>query len=555
MMARLGDRIAAFFRATAPDPFVLAVLLTLVTVALAVTVGDWGEPDEPAAAEASTVVSGDAEPERPEWCDRLLQITGTWTVDEETGAQSFESVWAPASELTPDGKPRLGLWRLLTFAMQMCLILVTGYGLASSPPVAALIRAIARLPRSGAQCVALVAFAAATLALVNWGLGLIAGALLAREVGRAMEARGRAVHYPLLAAAGYVGLLVWHGGFSGSAPLTVTTQAGIDTATAGTVAAGTVAPMPLTETILSPLNFVVTGGLLVLAPLILALMHPRGSDDEPTETDDDDNDPIESAAMPRTGSPVIMMPSAFTGGAADEEDGPEPVRKPLFIWLLEDTPIISVALVALIALWAIAYYFPGAAFSIAGVDFAFGDTRADSGARTLTLNTVNLTMLALGLLLQGTPARYLRAVEEGARACAGIILQFPLYAGIIAVMVGSGLASQLAGGMVGASNESTLPILTFLSAGLVNLFVPSGGGQWAVQGPIAMEAATQSGVSPATMVMAVAYGDQLTNMLQPFWALPLLAITGVRARDIVGYTAVLMVVAGVWVAGCLFVLG
>jgi short-chain fatty acids transporter len=133
------------------------------------------------------------------------------------------------------------------------------------------------------------------------------------------------------------------------------------------------------------------------------------------------------------------------------------------------------------------------------------------------------------------------------RGCAGIILQFPLYAGIMGVMKASGLTALLAERIAATTSATTLPILTFFSAAIVNLFVPSGGGQWAVQGPIAMHAGIEAGVPAAKMVMSVAYGDQLTNMLQPFWALPLLSITGVKARDIVGYTALVMLFATAWI--------
>ena len=171
----------------------------------------------------------------------------------------------------------------------------------------------------------------------------------------------------------------------------------------------------------------------------------------------------------------------------------------------------------------------------------------------LCLVAAGIGFLALGLLLHGSPIRYSRAIEDGARCCAGIILQFPLYAGIMGVMSDSGLGQAVSRGMaqVAGDSEGALATMTFLSAGLVNLFVPSGGGQWAMQGPIAMQAAVDAGAAPARIVMAVAYGDQLTNMLQPFWALPLLAITGARAREVVGYTAILMVVAAVWLVGCL----
>ncbi len=157
-------------------------------------------------------------------------------------------------------------------------------------------------------------------------------------------------------------------------------------------------------------------------------------------------------------------------------------------------------------------------------------------------------MLALGLLLHRTPASYVRAIERAASGAAGIILQFPLYAGIMGIMAATGLTARFATSLAAFGHGSMLPLTTFFSAAVINLFVPSGGGQWAIQGPIAVRAAIDAGIDPATMVMAVAYGDQLTNMLQPFWALPLLAITKVAARDIVGYTAVAMFAGGLWIA-------
>ena len=453
MIGRLGLRISAVFRATAPDPFVLAVLLTLVTFALAFTLTD-------------------ATP------------------------NSLVDYWGGSS----------GVWSLLGFGMQMCLILVTGHALASSPPVSAVLDRLASLPRTGAQAAALVAFVACTLSVCNWGLGLIAGALLAKRVGEEMERRGRPAHYPLLAAAGYLGFIVWHGGFSGSAPLKVTTARGLTEIFGDSPPIGVI---DLSQTLLSPLNLIVTGGLVVMVPLLVMALSPRDARD---------------------------MQSASTFGPAAEEprsESPEEERSPFLPRLLEETPIVTLALVALIGWWAWRFYIPR--------------ENHESGIFHLNPDTVNLTMLLLGLVCHGTPRRYVRAVEQAATSCAGIILQFPLYAGIMAVMKASGLTAMLAEAIAANATPQTLPVFTFLSAGVVNLFVPSGGGQWAVQGPIAMQSAVDAGVSPAKMVMAVAYGDQLTNMLQPFWALPLLAITGVKARDIVGYTALVMVVAAAWV--------
>ena len=453
MIGRLGLRISAVFRATAPDPFVVAVLLTLLTFVLAFTLTD---------TEPSAVVDH----------------------------------WGGSS----------GVWSLLGFGMQMCLILVTGHALASSPPVSAVLNRLAALPRTGAQAGALIAFVACTLSVCNWGLGLIAGALLAKRVGEEMERRGRPAHYPLLAAAGYLGFIVWHGGFSGSAPLKVTTARGLTDIFGESPPIETI---DLSQTLLSPLNLVVTGGLIIMVPLLVMALSPRDERD-----------------MQSMGS-FGVAPEEPPSKPADEEPSPFLPR------LLEDTPLVTLALVGLIGWWAWRFYVPR--------------TDHASGIFDLNPDSVNLTMLLLGLICHGTPRRYVRAVERAAASCAGIILQFPLYAGIMAVMKTSGLTSMLAEAIAANATPQTLPVFTFLSAGIVNLFVPSGGGQWAVQGPIAMQAAIDAGVSPAKMVMAVAYGDQLTNMLQPFWALPVLAITGVKARDIVGYTALVMVVASAWV--------
>jgi short-chain fatty acids transporter len=466
MISRLGLRISAAFRAVVPDPFVLAILLTFVAFVLAITTTP-------------------------------------------TSASQLVDAWSGLGEGD-------GLWALLKFAMQMSLILVTGHALASSPPMERVLVRLANIPKTGGQAVALVAGCAMVLALLNWGLGLIAGAILARRVGEAMRRKGVKVHYPLVAAAGYVGLLVWHGGFSGSAPLKVTQTDQI------TEIFGDSAPftaIDLTQTILSPLNLIVSSGLLVIVPIVFMLLCPKNPEDFR---------PIE-ACVPLDEAP-----------ATDKPDD----HKPWLPRLLEDSPIVTIMLVLLIAWWAKRFYLPVMEDGSLGRSGLFG----------LTPDSVNLTMLLLGLILHGTPMRYARAVEDATRGCAGIILQFPLYAGILAILQQSGMAEQLAAWIAARTDATTLPLFTFLSAGLVNLFVPSGGGQWAIQGPISMNAAVDAGVAPGKMVMAIAYGDELTNMLQPFWALPLLAITGVRARDIVGYTAIVMVVAAIWMGFWLLVL-
>ncbi|MEC8320289.1 MAG: TIGR00366 family protein [Planctomycetota bacterium] len=442
-----------------PDPFVLAIGLTGVTAALAL------------------LLPGTFENRSPE------------DVDQSKFALLLAAWWGPN-----------GLWKLLGFAMQMALVLVTGYALAASPPIRRLIDLVARIPRSTASAAGLVAFVAILTGLINWGLALVVGALLARAVGRSLEGRGIRCHYPLIAAAGYLGMLVWHGGFSGSAPLKMTTEkAALDILPAELVAEHAAGGVPLAETLLSPMNLFVGIGLLVLAPLVCILLAPT--------------DPKELR------SPASLGVDLSEATTSNEE------RSSLFQCVL------------------------GIGLGIALLAGFVAYLRQDgAGIGRLGLNQINAAMLGLGLILHASPIRYVRAIEDAARGAAGIILQFPLYAGVMGMMAASGLLALVAGLANDLSTPGTLPLFTMASAALVNIFVPSGGGQWAVQGPIAMTAGAADGVPLGKMIMSVAYGDQLTNMLQPFWALPLLAITGVKARDIVGYTALVMIVAAVWMA-------
>lgn len=167
---------------------------------------------------------------------------------------------------------------------------------------------------------------------------------------------------------------------------------------------------------------------------------------------------------------------------------------------------------------------------------------------------LNLAFLTVGLLLHGSVRRYQQALGDAVSGTTGILLQFPFYAGIMGVMHGTGLAAKFAASVAGLGSAKLIGVGIFLSAGALNLLVPSGGGQWAVQGPVALQAAAEAGFAPELAVMAVAYGDQWTNLLQPFWALPLLGITGVKARDLIGYTAVILIATGLWVVGCLLAL-
>jgi short-chain fatty acids transporter len=254
----------------------------------------------------------------------------------------------------------------------------------------------------------------------------------------------------------------------------------------------------------------VSGGLLILGPLLFWAMTPRkGEDPDPRPAPEQ----------------VLEVPAV-----QDDEKPPADA-----IERIERSRLVTMALV----------------LPMAG---ALGLFLGRQGIGRLDLNTVNLTLWCLAMIAHGRPHRFLAACEEGIRGCTGVLLQFPLYAGIMGMMTASGLSTMLSMWFVEAGRE-LLPVVTFLSAGLVNVLVPSGGGQWAIQGPILVEAALRVGVPVDRVLMALAYGDQWTNMIQPFWALPLLAITGVRARDIIGYCVIWMGLGGLWIAAHLLLAG
>jgi short-chain fatty acids transporter len=207
---------------------------------------------------------------------------------------------------------------------------------------------------------------------------------------------------------------------------------------------------------------------------------------------------------------------------SEKEEDSEQQRRDTVASKLEHSMVISI-IVGLMGLIIVVWYFATKGFK-------------------LNLNIVNFTFLFVGILLHRTPINYVRAITEGTRGCAGIILQFPFYSGIMGMMKFSGLIVVIAGWFVAISNQFTFPLFTFISAGLVNIFVPSGGGQWAVQGPVVVEAAKAIGVSYPKAIMALAYGDQWTNLFQPFWALALLGLTGLKARQIMGYCMAVMLI-------------
>ncbi len=396
-----------------------------------------------------------------------------------------------------------GLWQILAFSMQMVLILLAGYSLASSAPARRALARVASLPRTQGSAIVVVTLTAMLLALVNWGVALVAAALLAREVAR----RVPQCDYRFLVAGAYSGFVIWESGLSSSIALVNATPG----SQLNFIARYTgVESTPLSETLLAPFNLALVAGMLVGMPLLFLWMMPRGS-------------------QIRRLSPAALIATEegfTTAGEAETDTTPATLleRSPLLLWL-----ILAPAWIFLV--W----------------HFATNGFRLD-------LNIVILLFLASGMVLHGRPSTYIRAFNESARVAGPLVLQYPLYGGIMGIMQQSGLGEVISKWFVSFSTPETFPVYTFYSALLVNLFVPSGGGQWAVQGPVMIPAGIELGVSPAVTAMAVAFGDQGSNMLQPFWALPALAVAGLRIRDIMGYCVMTFLLSTLLTTLVLFVL-
>ncbi len=412
--------------------------------------------------------------------------------------------------LTPSGPFELvqhwygGFWNLLTFSMQMVVILLFGYVLAASPPARRIISHAAKLPRNAGQAIALITVLAIVFGYISWGLGLIIGAISAREICAAAKARGIRVHYPLAAAAGFTGLIIFNTGFSASAPLLVNTQ--------GHFLMDEIGLIPVSETILSPANLVTFVAFLLIIPIVYRRMHPR-----PEETEEITDAQAGHGTDPESGE------LAAVGALMNQKTVATAQARLTVAERLEQAPLLS--LIVVIS----GFVYVGYHFYTRGFD--------------LNLNIVNFILLIVGMLAYKTPMAYVNAVDDAIGACGQIVLQFPFYAGIMGIMASSGLVAIFAEWLVAVSNQYTLPITTLISAAIVNLAVPSAGGQWAVQGPLLMEAAKTLQADLGVIIMAFSYGDQLTNGIQPMWMLPLLGVTALKAREIMGYTAVMMMVA------------
>lgn len=392
-----------------------------------------------------------------------------------------------------------GLSGLLAFMTQMALILLLGHTLANTGPVRRLLATLGGLPRTAMQGYLFVFGVAAVASLITWGLGLVVGVLLAVEVARQGREKGLALHFPMLVAAGYSGYVIWHMGYSGSGTLTAATEGSFIAEQLGET-------IPISETTFAWWNMLAVLVTIAAVGIGLWLVAPRAGDDV-----------VELKADARFDDEIVVDDEVVT--PADRVDASRVL-----------TLLVGLALVA----YLVIHY-------------------ADGG--TATLDIVNWTFLALIFLLVRSPLELIALVKNAAANVGEILLQFPLYAGIMGIMATSGLITVFSDFIVDTAGPSTFGLLAFLSAGVVNFFVPSGGGQFAVQGPVMLDAGARLGVDPSVTIMAIAYGDQWTNMIQPFWALPVLAISGLKLRDILGYTLVTMIASGLVFGATMLLVG
>ena len=403
----------------------------------------------------------------------------------------FFAGWAlgcPASDLADEfGK---GFWGLVPFTMQMVMVIISGYVLASSPPVGRLIGWLAQIPATPRMAVALVAFVATSTSLISYGFSLMFAGFLAREIAH----RPLHVDYRALGAAAYLGLgSVWALGLSSSAALLMATKSAMPPELlkiSGVI--------PLTQTVYTWQNILTALTLMAVSVTVACFSMPTGS--------------------------AVRTAESF-GATAEPLSKPFETPRTPGEWL-EYSPLLNV----LIALLGLSY---------------LSRVVASSGwAAALNLNTYNFLLLMLGLILHWRPRSFTRAVSAAVPATAGVLIQFPFYAGIFGMISFSPISHTLASGFARISNHGNFPLLVSIYSATLGFFVPSGGGKWLIEAPYVMAAAHALKVSPGWTVQVYNTAEALPNLINPFWMLPLLGMLKMKARDLAGYGLLQLSVLG-----------
>jgi len=435
-----------------PSPFSIALLLTFFSIFLALI---W----------PSHSLS-----ENQNWLDKFVNILNSWNN---------------------------GLWNVkgLAFAIQMMLMLLLGHVLALSSPVNAAINQLIPFCSNNARSAFIITFFTLIVSWFNWGLGLVFGAIFCKKIMDYAAKSSIGLNHGLIGACGYSGLMIWHGGISGSSLLKISERGHLTDLAPESVKSNVPELIDFSKTVFSNMNIVVTFSLLVALPITMYVLGKKTK---------------------------VVIPNVKKLTEKEHQKnslvGFEKFDHSKFIGF-----VVGFFILLFCGYLAISHPYT-------------------SSFQFINPNYLNLTLLGLALVFHGKIYAFLKAIEKAIGGTAGILIQFPLYFGIMGIASETGIISDLAAYFQSISTNYTYPIFTFISAGMVNFFVPSGGGQWYIQGPLIIQSAVEMGTPLNKSIMAMAYGDQLTNMMQPFWALPLLGITGLKAKDILPYTLIMMVV-------------
>lgn len=378
----------------------------------------------------------------------------------------------------------VGFWSLIPFTLQMSLIIIGGYVLATTPAVRFIIDKLASVQLGSRGTVAYIAAISMATSLISYGFSLIFGGLLTREILR----RYKHVDYRAAGAAAYIGLgSIWALGLSSSAALLMNTEASLPKALA--TISGVI---PLSRTLFTWQNGVTIASLAVITLIVAYVSAPTGS-----RVRTIDIQPIDE--------------SAKTAATPNKME-----------WL-ETTPVLTLPIAAL------GFWYLGAILMEKG------------WLQVLDLNTYNFLILMLGMLLHWTPRSLMKAVTSAVPSVGGVILQFPFYGGVFGIITGSPLTHKLAAAFVAASTTSTYPVLVAIYSAVLGLFIPSGGSKWVIEAPYVLQAAKDLAVDQGWVVQIYNAAEALPNLVNPFWMLPVLGLLGVKARELVGFAVLQLV--------------
>jgi len=386
-----------------------------------------------------------------------------------------------------------GFWSLIPFTVQMAMIIVGGYVVAVSPPVSRIICRLSRIPSTPRGAIAFVALFSMLTSLISWGLGTIFAALLAREVVKNV----RGIDYRAMGAASYLGQgTVWALGFSSSAALLMATPAAIPTnllKISGVI--------PLSQTLYLPQSMIMALVLICSSLLVAYLSAPAHS----------------------------AKTAEWFGVTQEEETTPDKAGPATKGEWLEYFPLLSIVI------------------GLIGFGYLARVLAARGPLAALDLNSYNFLFLMAGLLLHWRPRSFTRAVNRAVPATSGVLIQFPFYGGIFGIVTMSPIARNMAHFFVRISSHGTFPLLVSLYSAILGMFVPSGGSKWIIEAPYVLQAAKDLHVHLGWVVQVYNASEALPNLINPFWMLPILGILKVRARDLVGFTALQLMVNSVLV--------